>query len=132
MLLNFTDTAREIALIEDGRSQYYGAAVLGVTRCSVQRAVERFRGTGNYARREGSGRKRSTTAQDDRFITMEVLQKRAPTAVMVRNHLQEVRAVAVSERTVRRRLQEYDLKARRPANGPQLTRQHRVDRLHFA
>lgn len=132
MVLNPTDTARAIALIEDGRSQYYAARVLGVSRCSVQRAVERFRETGSYTRRVGSGRRRCTTAQDDRFLTLRVLRNRDTTAVSARNELQEVRGVAVSERTVRRRLQEYGLSARRPANGPELTREHRVERMRFA
>jgi hypothetical protein len=54
------------------------------------------------------------------------------TAVEAKNRLAEVRDVHVSDRTIRRRLSEVDLMARRPAHGPELTRQHRVNRLAFA
>ncbi|CAH1378447.1 unnamed protein product [Tenebrio molitor] len=40
MGLTPSDTARAIALIQDGRSKYYVARVLGVSRCSIQRAVK--------------------------------------------------------------------------------------------
>jgi transposase len=131
MVLSPTDSARIIALIQDGRSQRYVAQFLDVSRCSVQRAVKRFQQTGEYTRRRGSGRGKCTTARDDRFLALRVLRNRKTTAVNARNELQEVRGVAVSERTVRRRLVGHNLNARRPANGPQLTRQHRVGRLHF-
>ncbi|EFA01186.1 Transposable element Tc3 transposase-like Protein [Tribolium castaneum] len=132
MILHSTDAARAIALLQDRRSQYYAARVLGVSRCSVQRAVERFRETGSYTRRVGSGRRRCTTARDDHFLTLQVLRNRDTTAVAVRNSLEKVRGVAISERTVRRRLNEEGLLARTPANGPKLTREHRVERLRFA
>jgi hypothetical protein len=44
------------------------------------------------------------------------------TAVEVKNRLAEVRNVHVSDRTIRRRLSEAALTARRPAHGPELTR----------
>jgi transposase len=91
------DTARAIALIQDGRSKYYVARVLDVSGCSVQRAVKRFPETKGYTRRVGSGRKRSTTARDDHFLILTNLKNRHTTAVRTRNELQEVRAVAVSE-----------------------------------
>jgi transposase len=62
MGLTPSDTARAIASIQDGRSKYYVARVLGVSRCSIQRAVKRFPEAKCYTRRVGSGRKRSTTA----------------------------------------------------------------------
>ncbi|EFA12077.1 Transposable element Tc3 transposase-like Protein [Tribolium castaneum] len=80
MVLNSTDAARAIALVQDGRSHYYAARVLGVSRCRMQRAVERFRETGSYTRRVGSGRRRCTTARDDHFLT-QVLRNRDTTAV---------------------------------------------------
>jgi hypothetical protein len=42
MGLTQSDTARAIVLIQDGRSKYYVTRVLGVSRCSIQRAVKRF------------------------------------------------------------------------------------------
>jgi transposase len=111
------------------------ARVLGVSRCSIQRAVNRFPETKGYTRRVGSGRKRSTTAHDDHFLTLTIPRNRDNTAVRARNELQEVRSVAVSERTVRKMLEEHGLSARTLAYLPTcllLTREHRVARLLIA
>jgi hypothetical protein len=54
------------------------------------------------------------------------------TAVEIRNQLERVREVNVSERIVRRRLGEANLGAYRPATGSELLRGHRVSRLLFA
>jgi transposase len=132
MGLTPSDTARAIALIQDGRSKYYVARVLGVSRCSIQRAVKRFPEAKCYTRRVGSGRKRSTTARDDHFLTLTILRNRDTTAVRARNELQEVRGVAESERTVRKRLEEHGLSARTLAHCLLLTREHRVARLLIA
>jgi transposase len=134
MCLTPSDTARAIALIQDGRSKCYVARVLGVSRCSIQRAVKRFPKTKGYTstRRVGSGRKRSTTPRDDHFLTLTVLRNRDTTAIRARNELQEVRVVAVSERTIRKRLEEHDLSARTLAHCLLLTRKHRVARLLIA
>jgi transposase len=131
-VLTPSDTARAIALIQDGRSKYYVARVLDVKGCSIQRAVKRFPETKGYTRRVGSGRKRSTTARDDHFLTLTNLRNRDTTPVRTRNELQEVRAVAVSERTVRRRLEEHGLSTRTFAHSLVLTREHRVARLLIA
>ncbi|RZC42585.1 HTH 28 domain containing protein, partial [Asbolus verrucosus] len=103
MVLNQCGTARIIALIQDGRSQYYAARVVGVSRCSVQRAIQRFRETGGYIRRVGSGRQRCTP-RDDHFLTLTMLRNRDTTAVSARNELQQVRGVAVNERTGHQRV----------------------------
>jgi transposase len=124
-----SDTARAIALIQDGRSKYYVARVLGVSRCTIQRAVKRFPETKGYTRRVGSGRKRSTTARDDHFLILTILRNMNTTAVRARNELQKVWGVAVSERTVRKRLGEHGLSARTLAHCLLLTREHRVPRL---
>jgi transposase len=81
MVLTPFDTARAIGLIQDGRSQYYVARVLSVSRCSIQRAVKRFRETKGYTRRVGSDRTKSTTVRDDHFRTLTILRNRDTTAV---------------------------------------------------
>ncbi|CAH1383439.1 unnamed protein product, partial [Tenebrio molitor] len=73
----------------------------GFARSSVHRAVLRFRQTGGYTRRPGSGRRRSTSARDNRYIAMLSLRNRHMTAVKLRNQLERVREVNVNERTVR-------------------------------
>lgn len=132
MPLSSEDSARAVALHDVGYSYREVADMLGFTKSSVERAVARFRETGSYGRRPGSGRNRATSALDDRFIRVSVLRDRHTSAVVIRNELQRVRQVAVNEITVRRRLNEVNLRARRPATGPELLRQHRVNRLLFS
>jgi transposase len=87
MGLTASDTARAIALIQNGPSKDYVARVLGVSRCSIQRAVKRFPETKDYTRRVVSGRKRSITARDDHFLTLTILRNRDTTAVRAWNEL---------------------------------------------
>ncbi|KAI4469607.1 homeobox-like domain superfamily [Holotrichia oblita] len=86
---------RAVALIQDGRSQYYVARELGVSRCKVQRAVKRFNEFGVYTRRNHCGRQKSTSERDNRFITLNVLRDRKVTSVQMKNRLENVRQVQV-------------------------------------
>lgn len=126
------NAAQVVALIEAGHNQVTVARQLNISRYSVRRVYQRYRETGGYERRRGSGRARATTARDNRFLKLKSLQNRRLTAVDLAHQLQEVREVEVSRWTVRRRLAEGDLTAHRPANGPKLTPAHRQARLRFA
>ncbi|MGR0260883.1 helix-turn-helix domain-containing protein [Klebsiella pneumoniae] len=55
---------------QEDRSTRYIANRLGVHFSTVARALKRFRETGGYSRRPGSGRPRVTTPQDDRYIRL--------------------------------------------------------------
>jgi hypothetical protein len=81
---------------------------------------------------EELGQEETTTARDVHFLTLTILRNRDTTAVRARNELQEVRGVAVSERIVRRRLEDHVLSARTLAHCLLLTREHRVARLLIA
>lgn len=61
-----------------------------------------------------------------------MLQDPHTTAVEARNRLQLATNINISERTVRRRLGEANLRSRRPATGPLLSAEHRRNRLTFA
>lgn len=61
MPLDSEKVAQVVALINDGRSQYYVANFLNVPRTTVQRVYYRYVETGGYNRRPGSGRPRCTT-----------------------------------------------------------------------
>jgi transposase len=124
--------ARIVALIQDGRGQRETARIVGKSLCAVQNVYQRYEETGLITRRPGSGRKRVTTQRDDRFLVSTSLRNRTASAVLLRNQLQEVRDVNVSEWTVRRRLRAAGLSCRRMATGPPLQRRHRIARLAFA
>ena len=132
MVLSVEDCAKAVALVEDGRNYEYVARVLHTHRSTIKRVVERFRQTGQNKRKAGSGRKRKTTALDDRYIRNNALRDRHLTAVQTRNRLPEVRGKDVNVFTVRQRLHEVGLKSCRPATGPKLLPRHRVARLQFS
>lgn len=132
MSLTRAQVAQSVLLVEQGYSQRQVAAILNVDRSNMKYALKRYRATGLYTRKPGSGGVRCTSARDDRFIILEVLRNRFLTAVEIRQRLQVTRGVNVSERTVRRRIEECELRARRPARGPELERHHRTARLRFA
>lgn len=132
MAINPVVAARIVASLEEGHGQRETARNLGVSLSSVQRVSQRYEETGLLTRRPGSGRGRSTTVRDDRFLITNALRNRTSTAVSLRNHLQEVRNVNISEWTVRRRLHAAGLSSRTMATGPPLSREHRIARLTFA
>lgn len=126
------EAAQVIALLQSGLRQCDVARQLHLSRFSVRRVYQRFLQTGGFVRRRGSGRNRCTSARDDRFVVSKSLRNRFSNAVELQQQLQAVRRRAVSVSTVRRRLKERNIVARRPATGPKLTAAHRRARLQFA
>lgn len=130
--LNATQVARAVTLIETGHTYQLVAQTLGVSKSVVHRVVKRYRQTGQYTRLAGQGRKRKTVARDDRFIVTSVLRNRTLTSSEVRTRLQEVRGIAISTKTVRRRLKSSGINSHLPARGPLFATRHRVARVNFA
>lgn len=126
------EAAQVVLLIQQGLSQRTIARMRHLSQSCVSKIYKRYRETGNVIRRSGSGRRRCTSARDDRFIVSTSLRNRRMTGVGVQNLLREVRGRVVSEWTVRRRLKEANLTPKRPATGPKLSTAHRQARLQFA
>lgn len=126
------EAARIIALIQDGRSQRYVAGVIGVQQSTISRVVNRYQETGQLTRRPGQGRGRVTSVVDDRYLRLTALGIRHTNARRLQTDLLAARNVRMCLQTVRNRLREAGLRARVPARGPRLTREHRVARLEFA
>lgn len=127
-----TEAAQVVALLDSGLSQRVVAARLHLSLSAVNRVYQRYRETGMYTRRPGSGRYRVTSEQDDRYIASVSLRNRHFNSIQLQQRLREVRGVTVSDSTIRRRLAERGLKPHKPANGPKLTVDHRRARLSFA
>lgn len=107
-----------------GFSQVKIAQALKVSRKAVQTAL---RGSARLR----CGRKRVTTAYDDRVMKKAVTKDPHTASALVAAQLREA-GVSVSSRTVRRRLQkEFKLTARRPAKKPLLSEKQRKARLAF-
>ena len=128
--LPVTEVARIISLLEEGYSMRYVAQRVGVSVSVANRAWSRYQETGQYARRQGSGRHRVTTARQDREIVRRVLEQRTITARCVRSEVDGLHRI--SEETIRRRLREAGLRSHPRAQVPRLTLGHRRARLQFA
>ena len=130
--LDATQVARAVQMIEDGVRRSEVARSFDVSRSVVQRLWTRYQETDGYTRRPGQGRNRITTARQDRYVVTSALRNRFITARALQNDLHHASGVRVSNQTVRNRLHEDRLRARRPATGVILNRQHRRARLEFA
>lgn len=110
------------------------ADVVGTSRSTVRRAVERSQnhGTPVYRKNRQCGRKRCTTRREDRLINLSVRRRRTVNATQVKARLQATTGTIVSTGTIRNRLHERGLNARRRAACPSLLPVHRVSRRIWA
>lgn len=131
-VLTEPQVARAVQLLEDGASMRTVAERFQVSPSVVHRLWTRYRETGLYRRRPGQGRKRKTTANQDRYIRQLAMRNRQATARRLQNDFSTATHVRVSDQTVRNRLHESGLHSRIPVRAPQLTPHHRIERLEFA
>ncbi|GFT99231.1 HTH_Tnp_Tc3_2 domain-containing protein [Trichonephila clavipes] len=107
---------RVIGRLESGQTQRGVADAVGVARSVVARLWNRLQETGNVRRRPGAGRPCATTSTDDRYIQLTARRNRTENATQLQRQLLLATGRRVSSQTVRNRLHEGGLYARR-ANG---------------
>ncbi|GFT24998.1 transposable element Tcb1 transposase [Trichonephila clavipes] len=95
---------------------------------TVMRICDRWIQESTMDRRGRSHPPQCTTSREDRQIVCKAVTNRSVTSRTVAQYIESVTYHSVSARTIRRRLQQSDLSARRPLLGLSLTKNHR--RLH--
>ena len=112
-----------------GRSIAEVARTFACTRPTIYMLQRRLRQTGTTSDRPRSVRPKVTTPREDRMIRLAPLRNRFLPATVTATTIPRR---PVSPRTVRRRLRQVGLRARRPHVGIILTRRHRQERLRWA
>ncbi|GFW10195.1 transposable element Tcb2 transposase [Trichonephila clavipes] len=123
---------RVIGRLESGQTQRSVADAVGVARSVVARLWNRFQEKGNNRRRPGAGRPRTTTSTDDRYIQLTACRNRTENATQLQRQLLLATGRRVSSQTVRNRLHEGGLYARRPMVCIPLIPRHRAARRRWA
>ena len=110
----------------------HSPSAIGVSPSGVNRLCPRYLETGHYSRWPVEGRPRATTYHQDRYLRNLALRNHLSMARGLINYLQLTTEVRVSNQTVRKRLHDDVLHARRPATVPILTVALRTYRQNFA
>ena len=121
--------AQIVALSGEGYSQVEIARKMECSRKGVQTMIKRYKETKSFKNRKGQGRKNSTTAREDGSLKRASLADRRKSSSELAAELRESANKQISARTVRRRLLEVGLKARKK---PYLSQANKKKRLEFA
>ena len=125
------DKARAITLLSLGYTQREVARRLGVSQSVIGRLKLRHQLIGSVDERPRSRRPRGTTAAQDRHIVLQAERQRLKSAVELDAEFNQTHRIRMSAQTYRNRLHDANLRARKPAVRPQLSREHRRRRLQF-
>ena len=124
--------AQIVALHKEGYSERLISQKIKCSKNAVHNAIVKFRITGTYSTAKKSGRPRKTTPRDDLMIRRTAVRSPMSSASKIRSALL-AKGTNISRRTVSRRLvDDFGLKAHKPARKPRLTQAMKVKRLAFA
>ncbi|GFW26350.1 HTH_Tnp_Tc3_2 domain-containing protein [Trichonephila clavipes] len=123
---------RAVGWMEMGLSQADAARRLNVSRSVVQRLWDQDQSEDSVSRRHVPGRPRATTPAEDRFLALSARRRRTTTVPkLVADHFQ-ASGRRISATTVRNRLHNAGLYARRPVVCVPSTDDSRRNRLCWA
>jgi len=129
--LSQNERVQAIAMLMQGQSQRDVARYFRVHESTIGRLKTRFNGTGSVADQARTGRPRVTTPRQDRAIRLAHLRNRHLTATETARQTLGTNNRTIHPKTVRNRLREVDLRARRPYVGLPLNDQRRARRMNW-
>lgn len=127
--LSSEERERILELHELGLSMRAIASRVGRDVSTIQRCVARWTQDHLRTRQRGSGSSRCTSDRTDRHIRRMFRGDPFATASHIQTYLPLSEGASVSCQTIRNRLHEAGMRARRPATGVPLTTRHRAARL---
>ncbi|GFV22450.1 transposable element Tc1 transposase [Trichonephila clavipes] len=116
---------------EAGQSITETATCLNISRQTVSKLWKQFQNDGTVVRRPGQGRKRMTTASEDRYLALTARRNRKATARQLSSELAAATRAVASRQTIYRRLNEKGLYARKPRVCVLLSSQKKRDRFNW-
>ena len=120
-----------IDMLMQGVQQIHVARHFGVHVSTIERLVRRLRETGRLADRPRSGRPRVTSRRQDRYIVVSHMRNRRLTSVECALNIRGNHGRPINSKTVRNRLRELGIRARRPYVGPNLTPARHQRRMNW-
>ena len=123
---------RGVGMLESGVSQRRVAGILNVSQSVVPRMWNRHLTHGNPLHRHGGVETGLQLKVTTGFLLIQSRRQRFLNATRLNNVFRNGTGVRISTQTVRNRLHEFGLSARRPAIRVPLTRQHVQDQLDCA
>ena len=130
--LTLDQRPRVLGMLEGGMSVTAAARQIGVHHSTVSRLRSRYEAVGSLKDRCRTSRPQKTSAEEDPYIVMTSHRTHFMSARKVANQLRATTRTRVSAQTIRQRLYQGRLRARRPYVGVPLTRRHRQDRVNWA
>lgn len=118
---------------ETGYNQREIARKVGVSASTVNRVIKNYAGkkTEPPSNRQNCGRKRKTSERFDRKIVKTAIMNRSMTINEIKKSVENSHT-SISKMTIRRRLYENNIRARRPAIKPRLNARMMKQRLQWA
>ncbi|GFV96733.1 transposable element Tcb1 transposase [Trichonephila clavipes] len=122
--LNSCQAASPLVRLVQGEEREIDNRV-GRNQTTVMRICDHWMQDGTTDRRGQSHPPQCTTSREDRQIVRMAVTDRSVTSQTIAQRIESVTHHSVSARTIRRRLQQSGLSARRPLLGLPLTQNHR-------
>ena len=130
--LSNNDRNQALGMLRAGISTREVTRLFNFHQSTVVRLRQRFQTTNNVSDRPRPGQPRVTIDQQDHHIRLQHLRNRFKTAASAARETPGRHNPRISSATVRRRLRENGLRARRPFRGSLLTSRHHQQCLAWA